>query len=368
MRNSKKGFFTRHYTDIVLDIGVSDFEHSVLNMKLRKGVYTIKNVVPANSDDLFVIESYNTVPGYLPAQDAEYLNLADGKKKIVASICNSFYHSLLDDVSELLHCIALYPDHDVIIDTSEIRHMLEAGDSSPSGSSFFQYFLSQLKENGVKYKLVNLKEYDVVYIDNFRTKFFPFDSGKKTSIVHDFFNSGISNKGVFPNRKVFVSRSEAGRWKAHAPGLATSEDGMIDDSRIDDHARLEKIFTDMGFEIVHAEKFKSFKDQLEYFQDVKVIAGLTGSGLTNAAFMQPGGVVVEIVSPLLVPIGRPGESKKLDDPWYVHQIHNFYKNVAFHQNHLYLAIQSPTFESEKVEDLFEDKPHLKTFLSTDYGS
>lgn len=367
MRNSKKGFFTRNYADIVREIGVSDLEDSVLRIRLHKGVYTVKNVVPSNSDDLFIIQDFNTVPGFLPAQDADYLNLVDGKKKIIASICNSFYHSILDDISELLHFITLYPDHDVIIDTSEIKHMIEADPNAPSGSSFFQYFLSQLKENKVKYKLVNLKEYDIIYIDNFRVKYFPFDSGKKTSIVHEFFSSGISNKKVFPNRKVFVSRSKASKWTAHAPGLATSPDGIIDDSRIDDHEKLEKIFIDMGFEIVHAENFKTFKEQLEYFQDVKVIAGLTGSGLTNAAFMQPGGVVVEVVSPLLVPVGRPGESKKLDDPWYVHQVHNFYKNVAFYQDHLYLAIQNPTFESEKIVDLFEDKPHLKEFLSADYG-
>lgn len=368
MLNTKKGFFTRKYKDIVMEIAVSDYESPIFNMNLRKGVHTIKNIVPANSDDLFKIEDFNTIEGYLPAENADYINLVDGKKKIVTSICNSFYHSILDDITEIIYSIIKFPGYELIIDTSEIKHWLEVSEDDTSGKSFFNYFLSELTRNGVKYKLVNLKEYDIVYIDNFRPKYFPFDTGRKSNLVYEFFSSGISNKGVFPHRKVFVSRALAGKWEAHAPALSRSEDGMVDDTRIDDHARLEKIFIDMGFEIVYAENFKTFKEQLEYFQDVKVVAGLTGSGLTNAAFMQPGGVLVEVVSPLLVPIGRPGEQKNLEDPWFVFQVHNFYKNLAFYQDHLYLAIQSPTFEAEKVEDLFNDKPHLKTFLSTDYGS
>lgn len=369
LKINKSGFFTRARSGLVLDIAVSDYEENVFNMSYHKGVYTIKNVVPDTSDDLFLIESFNTVPGYLPAQDSEYLNLVDGKKKIVASICNSFYHSMLDDISEILHCIAMYPGYELVIDTSEIKHAMDLVDENgPSGTSFFAYFLSRLKENKIKYRLVNLKEYDIIYIDNFRAKFFPFDSGKKTSLVHDFFSSGISNKGVFPNRKVFVSRSKNGFWEVEAPGLSKAENGMSNDSRIDDHQKLEKLFIDMGFEIVHTESFKTFKDQLEYFQDVKVIASLTGSGLTNAAFMQPGGVLIEIVSPLLVPVGKPGMQKDLTDPWYVQQVHNFYKNLAFYQNHLYLAIQNPEYKSEEIEKLFEDKPHIKDFLSVDYGS
>lgn len=368
MKKTKTGFFTRAMRDIVMEIGVSDYEDNVFNMRFRKGVHTIKNVIPSTSDDLFTIEDFNTIPGYIPAQDADYINLVDGKKKLVASICNSFYHSILDDISEILHSILMYPGYELIIDTSEIKYLMESGATGPSATSFFHHFLEELKNKGIKYKLANLKEYEIVYIDNFRSIYFPFDSGKKTNLVHEFFASGISNKKVFPNRKVFVSRSGGAPWERFAPGLSEAEDGMLDDERIDDHQRLEKLFADMGFEIVHSENFKTFKEQLEYFQDVKVIASLTGSGLTNGAFMQPGGVLVEIVSPLLVPIGRPGQSKDLTDPWYVHQVHNFYKNVAFYQNHLYLAIQNPTFESKKIENLFEDQPHLKTFLSTEYGT
>lgn len=369
MKKIKSGFFTRYRQDLVLDIAVSDYEKNVFNMQHHEGVYTIKNIVPVTSDDLFAIEPFNTVPGYIPAQDSEYLNLVDGKKKLVVSICNSFYHSMLDDISEILHCIAMYPGYELVIDTSEIRHSMDLVDKNgPSGTSFFHHFLLKLGENGVKYRLVNLKEYDIIYIDNFRSKFFPFDSGKKSSLVYEFFASGISNKDVFPHKKVFVSRSAAFSPMRPVPGLASSEDGMMDDSRIDDHERLEKIFSDMGFEIVRTESFKTFKEQLEYFQEVKVIASLTGSGLTNAAFMQPGGLLVEIVTPLLVPIGRPGERKDVTDPWFVLQVHNFYKNLAFYQNHLYLSIQNPDFKSGKIEDLFESKPHLKTFLSTEYGS
>jgi hypothetical protein len=42
-------------------------------------------------------------------------------------------------------------------------------------------------------------------------------------------------------------------------------------------------------------------EQIRYMQRVDVLVGVTGSGLTNLAFMRPGSIVVELMSPL----GRP---------------------------------------------------------------
>jgi len=42
-------------------------------------------------------------------------------------------------------------------------------------------------------------------------------------------------------------------------------------------------------------------EQIRYMQRVDVLVGVTGSGLSNLAFMRPGSIVVELMSPLGAP-------------------------------------------------------------------
>ena len=45
----------------------------------------------------------------------------------------------------------------------------------------------------------------------------------------------------------------------------------------------------------------SVMEQIRYMRRVDVLVGVTGSGLTNLAFMKPGSIVVELMSPLGTP-------------------------------------------------------------------
>ena len=45
----------------------------------------------------------------------------------------------------------------------------------------------------------------------------------------------------------------------------------------------------------------SVMEQIRYMRRVDVLVGVTGSGLTNLAFMRPGSIVVELMSPLGTP-------------------------------------------------------------------
>ena len=134
------------------------------------------------------------------------------------------------------------------------------------------------------------------------------------------------------------------------------------DERMDDHEALETYFADLGYEIVHSEKFSNFQQQLDYFYSVKTLVSLTGSGLTNAVFMQPGGIMFEIVTPLVVAVPFPGIPKDITDPFYVQEIHNFYKNLAYYQNHTYAGVQNPTRSIEEFKENIEKTPRLKEFL------
>ena len=352
---SRNHYFDRGKKERVITIDVAEYE-GLVQMPEYNGIWTIKNINPPTSDDLFYIDHRNTLEGFLDAKGAKTINLVTGKKKLVRSICNSFYHSVLDDISEILYALHMFPDHQLIIDISDVSYMLG---HTTSERGYFEYFLDALDSNKVDYKLVNLKDFDIVYLDNFKVVYFAYESGQKTNLVYDFFKSTLDKKvrDIEPTRKIFVSRAYQVREDVVAPGL-----GYHNDHRMDDPIGLEETFRDLGFEIVHAELLPTFKDQLELFSQAKVIAGVTGSGLTNAAFMPPGGTVIEIVTPLIVSIAPPHQEKDITKPWFTQEIHNFYKNIAFYQNHNYVGLQNADRSLEEFKENLEANPYLKEYL------
>ncbi len=353
---SRNHYFNRGKAERVITIDVAEYE-GLVQMPEHSGIKTIKNINPPTSDDLFYIDPRNTLNGYIEAKNANSLNLINGKKKLVRSICNSFYHSVLDDISEILYALHLFPDHQLIIDVSDVAYMLG---QTTSERGYFSYFLEALDQNKIDYKLVKFKDYDIVYMDHFKLVYFAYESGQKTNVVFDFFKTTIDQKliDVKPTRKIFVSRKlQAVREDVIAPGLS-----YLNDHRMDDSEGLEEVFADLGFEVVYAEDLPSFKDQLELFYQARVIAGVTGSGLTNAAFMQPGGTMIELVTPLVVAIAPPHQEKDVTKPWFTQEVHNFYKNIAFYQNHSYMGIQNADRKLQEFKDLLEKDNALREYL------
>ena len=351
-----KNIFFKSRIDRVTTIEASKYKDDEMVAPYFKGIHTVKNVNAPTSDDLFVfIPGGNIIPGYLEASNAKTLNLIDGRNKIIKSICNSFYHSILDDLSEIIYTSKLHPDHDIIIDISDIELSLYADNAQ---WDFFNFFVEAMRAKDIKVTLVSLKKYDVIYIDNFVLVAFIYESGKKTNLVYELFKEKVSDPTVKPFKDVFVSRGKMGDPpENNVEGLSFNKD-----SRMDDHIALEDYFASMGYEIIHAEMFNSFQEQLDYFYSAKTIASITGSGLTNAAFMQPGGTMFEIVTPLVVAVPPPDQPKDITKPFFVQEIHNFYKNVAYYQNHTFACVQNPNRSIEEFKETIESNPKLKAFL------
>lgn len=348
--------FTRSRKDRVITIETSVYEKDTITTPTYDGMYTIKNVNPPTSDDLFYFNpAGNMLRGYIEASNATSINLINGKNKLVKSICYSFYHSVMDDISEILYALQKYPDHDLIIDISDIYGGLYA----PGAEwDFFNFFVETLKENGTTVNLVQLKSFDIVYMDNFKLVNFIYESGQKSSLVYEFFKPKVTDPTVEPTKNVFVSRGAVNfRSDVITEGLS-----FTNDCRMDDHTALEEYFANLGYDIVHAEKFNSFQEQLDYFYSVKNMVSITGSGLTNAAFMQPGGSMFEIVTPLVVAVPPPDAPKDITNPFFVQEIHNFYKNLAFYQDHTYACVQNPTRSFEEFKEKIESNPKLKKYL------
>lgn len=348
--------FARDRKDRVVTIETSVYSKDTITTPYFEGMYTIKNVNPPTSDDLFYFHiDGNMLKGYVESSNAATINLINGKNKLVKSICYSFYHSVMDDISEILYALEKYPDHDVVIDISDIYAALYGPGSE---WDFFNVFVQTLKESGTNVSLVQLKKYDIIYMDNFKIVSFIYESGKKSNLVHEFFKQKVTNPDVEATKNVFVSRGAMEpRDDVEAEGLS-----FTNDCRMDDHKALEDYFASLGYDIIHAEKFYNFQEQLDYFYSVKNLVSITGSGLTNAAFMQPGGSMFEIVTPLVVSVPPPDAPKDITNPFFVQEIHNFYKNLAYYQDHTFACIQNPTRSFEEFKEKVESNPKLKAYL------
>jgi len=346
----------------VKTIDMSDLD-DYAKLGYYEGVYTVRNVVAETSDDLFYfVENGNMVSGYIDASSEKTLSIIDNKKKLVMSMVNSFYHTVLDNMSELIFAIEAYPDHELIIDISETTKDFDGNlNQKFIYHNVFLYFLETLKMKKIKYRLVHLKDYDIIYINNFRIIHYEFDTIQKADVVYEFLKDRVSNPAIAPYRKVFLSRSLAIGREYDAPTLKHS-----DDNRIDDHQKLEDMFASMGYEIVRTEELTSFQEQLDLFYETKILVSITGSGLANAAFMQRGQTLVEIITPLVVPVGHPGRAKDITDPYYVQELHNFYKNLAFYKDHTYFGIHNETRSFETLKDTIENDPKIKNFLDRSY--
>jgi hypothetical protein len=342
--------------DSAITINVSEPE-SYMSLPFYDGIYTVRNITPETSDDLFYFFPENMISGYIDANSEKTLNLISNRKKVVVSIVNSFYHSLLDNISAAVYTIARYPKHELIFDVSELDYSFRRGDPYHNA---FMYFLETLDLKKIKYKVVNLKQQDVIYINNFYVADYPFETAHKADLVYEFFKSRISDPDRKPTKNIFVSRSRTvgdGNRTYEAPGL-----DHPNDNRIDSHPHLDAFFESLGYEVVNTEDFNSFQEQLDYFYEAKTIASLTGSGLTNAVFMRPGQTMIEIVTPLVISSGRPGEAKDITNPFYIEELHNFYKNLSFYKNHTYLAIHNKERSFEKLAEVIENDKRIKFFL------
>ena len=108
---------------------------------------------------------------------------------------------------------------------------------------------------------------------------------------------------------------------------------FFNDSRIDDHEKIEKYFSSIGFEIIIPENFKNFEDQLNYMYETKILISLTGSGLTNCIFMQPEQKIVEIFTPLIISKTKNDLNINFQEEW-----HFFNHRMSAIKQHKYFSL------------------------------
>jgi capsular polysaccharide biosynthesis protein len=128
-----------------------------------------------------------------------------------------------------------------------------------------------------------------------------------------------------PDKKVYVSR------------ISSSDDKSELTKRIIDEKKLQDYFVSIGYETHYRENLEEVDliEDILYFRDVKTIAGISGAGLTNALFMQPGGNVIEISTPQIT-------ATKYDNAGFpekhIRARHLFHPVLSFEKNHMFYQV------------------------------
>jgi hypothetical protein len=151
---------------------------------------------------------------------------------------------------------------------------------------------------------------------------------------------------LVPFRKVYLTRRGAG---ANIGPVADNYKFYKDDLRMYDEEKLEKFFSDLGYEIVEPEtRFESIMDQICYMRGVKTLVSVTSSGLANMIFMQENQTIIEIQSEIV---------QALDNTIPVvpvQSLHSYYQPLSFMNQHLHISIPSNRDPDKVIEVLTKD--------------
>jgi hypothetical protein len=280
-----------------------------------------------------------------------YLDFRSSNKKILITLSSGMFHFWYDSVGTVLTCLEENPGSEVIVDYSRLK--LVEGYGVMSDSSYYNLFLEILKKNGVQYKTICSQHYGGMIVDNF----YQLDQSNRTNnptpIIYRETRDYVKNKDVVPHRVVYLSRTNYESLEAPRPDL---KPGTLfkTGQRVINEKVLEDYLKENGIEIVVPEHFASFKEQIDYFSEVKTVISVTSSGLTNAIFMKPESNVVEITTPLLInTFFENGMWDAMDE------LHHLYELISFEKNHKRFSIPNQTKQAEEIVEYLKRNNVLK---------
>jgi hypothetical protein len=248
------------------------------------------------------------------------ISLIDDRIKIMLGAPDNFFHFFTDTLAPIVEVFMNAPRE--ILDRAIF--VVDISSDRLRDNKFAEILGYVLNSINMPYMFLQSKLITHVNINNFilpSQSTIPASVANLEPYLHSFADTGIQK----PSRRVYLSRR--------------ADVNRNPDRRIDDEVSLENFFAELGFEIAYAEQFKCMREQSRFFFDVSVLASMTGAGLTNMAFMQPGQKILEIVSPLQL-----GDS----DGSLKDETHHFYKTLAMAKNHTYVGTSNILRSSSSV--------------------
>lgn len=258
------------------------------------------------------------------------------EEKILINYHRELFHCFFDVLGTILYEYQKNNNMLFIINIHDI-------DSNFYKETYNLFFFNTLNTMKIRYEVVSLPPNHIIHISNFYVynKYLPlmYDT---VALIESTGKSFYNNKN--PNKKVYVSRKKITRVKTELQMFGNTPKNQLlfsDDKRLDDEDTMEKFFAGLGFEIIYPEDFGTFEDQIKYFDNVKMIAGVTTAGLSNLVFMPRGGTVFELSTPL---VSNGVES-----------IHHFYKEMSFVKQHKYISITNFRNTKNIINAIKKDK-------------
>lgn len=251
-----------------------------------------------------------------PPKDGSCITIKSEDKKIIIKYDMNFYHFLVDNLGSVLGAIDKYKNIHFVIDGNLM------GGNIPKYNNLLIYILKKYNQ---KYTIIE-KKIDYLCINNFSV----LNGGHlihSLKMIEEKF-SDILYTNEKPYKKVYISRRKNKEDYREINKCSV-------EYRIDDEYQIEDKFKKLGFDIVYTNEFNNIFDQIAYFRSVRVLAGLTGAGLTNAIFMQNGMDILEIETGF----DFPDERKEL---------HMHYKIINFYKGHRQIIVPNKTKTAEEV--------------------
>lgn len=256
-----------------------------------------------------------------------YRTFCASDPKILINYHRDIYHCIIDILGTVLY------EYQKNKDTLFLFH-IPVFDSNFFKESYNLFLFNTLNKLKIKYEVLNPPSNNIIHISNFNTYYKYLPLMYDTVVLIEKLAEEFYKKSK-PTKKVYVSRKKITRNKSQQYLFGDVDPSTLlftDDNRLDDPEAMEKFFSQLGFEIIYPEDFGSYEEQIKYFTDVRMLAGVTTAGLLNAVYMPRGGTVIELSTPLL---GNGRES-----------IHNFYKEISFAKQHKYLSLTN--FRNSKI--------------------
>jgi hypothetical protein len=247
------------------------------------------------------------------------IDLRSDQNKLVLIFHPSIAHALQDSMPLVMAYSEVYPEREVVIFTYP-KGFGEDDRSSMFGSDLLETCVELLEHRGISVTMAEpgtsaiINKFDLLSTYN----------GAVTKSVNLFEAIERGLEEIHPmvelaDKKLYISRKNA-----KTRNFMFDDDNINEittDDRVFNEAAIEQVFEEMGFEIVYAEEFDKFKDQLAKMRLAKVVAGVTGAGLSNfmlTSSKTPNRLLLEITSPVVLPEVREDDLKIADVSFHPH--------------------------------------------------
>lgn len=282
----------------------------------------------------------------------KYNFINDKTKIFIPNVLLSFSNFFIDTFGIIVETLKNINNPFFIIDmdfdqqVSEYMGGLDFEKQNNQFEEMFGYHVAFLKDflekNNLEYVFLT-NNYSIA-LNNFYIINSITNSDRKFKEIYNASTIYNQEKTFSPYKKVYLIRN------MHKNIKNITENSNRFKQRIINENILVNYLKGLGFEcIVPEDYFRSIEDQMLYFKEVKTIFSVTSSSLLNSLFMQPGGNVIELVSPMI-------EDKELN----YYRLHSGqYLHMSYAQSHNYFGLPNLIDGDKIINQLKNNKAILE---------